>query len=83
MLNLSNIKRVGFIANFNPKRGYPEFAYKSNIPAVAPVVITPVKVSKPISEDKLAAKKALKEAKQSSKWLNGSNPVVLVSTRLN
>lgn len=31
MLDLSRIKVVGFIADFNPKMGYPEFATKVEV----------------------------------------------------
>ena len=48
MFSLKNIKRVGIIANFNPKGSYPQFG--SIIPTIkktdAPVVIASVKVLK-------------------------------------
>ncbi len=83
-MNLSNIKKVAFIENFNPKMGYPQFAYKSTV--VAKPGSTSVNTSKKVNvltDDQLAAKLAIKEAKKASKWLNGSRPTLLVSTKLN
>lgn len=46
--SLKNIKRVGIIANFNPKGSYPQFGTTNTTikRAVATVVESPVKVKK-------------------------------------
>jgi len=67
VLDLSKVKVVGFIPNFNPKCGYPEFAY-TGVSAVdsAPKynfnTVQKDKVSKPIAKHIKNAKKAWKKA---------------------
>lgn len=83
-MNLSNIKKVAFIEDFNPKKGYPEHAYKSTV--VAKPVSTSNNTSKKVNvptADQLASRLALKLAKKNSNWLNGDKPTLLVSTKLN
>lgn len=80
-MNLSGIKRVAFIENFDAKKSYPQF---NSIKAVEPKVeFTPS-----IKEDKVLPKwkknqiKAIKKAKRAFKARVGINykPTLLVST---
>lgn len=74
-MNLSRIKKVAFIPNFNKREGYP------NVVSVAVVaekkVITPkIKRFKLGNPDLIAAKKEFNKTKPI-----GYKPVVLVSTK--
>lgn len=66
MLDLSKLKRVGFIENFDPKakKGYPEFAYKADTKIkrkrISPVVKS--KVIGQLTDNQLAVKLAKKES---------------------
>lgn len=70
-MNLKNVKKVGFIENFNPRKSYPEFA-----------IAEKVKPSPKIKKFKLqdpelvAAKKEFNRTKPV-----GYKPMVLVSTK--
>lgn len=81
-MNLSRIKRVAFIENFNPKKGYPEFGTHTVKPKV---VIAPVEVvATELPKWKQRKIKELKSAKKEFKASIGADykPKVLVSTAL-
>lgn len=68
-LDLSRIKVVGFIPNFNPKCGYPEFAY-NGVDTVEPV--SKYKFNSPLLKEKLNKPQAkhIKNAKRAFKKRN-------------
>lgn len=85
-MNLSKIKTVGFIENFDPKKGYPEFAYKA--PQVAPVMT--IKTKGVVEEKELPTwkKNQIKKLKRAKRgWKNGLDdgykPSLLTSNKLN
>lgn len=70
-LDLSRIKVVGFIPNFNPKCGYPEFAYNG---ADTSVSASPkYDFNNPLLKEKLNKPQAkhIKNAKRAWKKANG------------
>lgn len=86
-LNLSNIKRVGFIENFNPKKGYPEFARKVETPELVMSTSKPVtgtiKASVPKwKKNKLKAIKRVKKEFKSRVGI-GYKPSTIASNKLN
>lgn len=64
-LDLSNIKVVGFIPNFNPKQGYPEYGLGINKKAVKPSIVIPEKEPKVLTKEQRGHQIALKNAKKS------------------
>lgn len=71
-LNLSNIVVVGFIPNFDPKKGYPEFASKTEAvvepkPSKLKTVVITAKEPRVLTEYQAKRKRALKQAKKASK----------------
>lgn len=84
-MNLSNITRVALIPNFNPKRGYPQFAYKGKPEVVKAPVIIAEKSVKVLSDQQVFDIKALKEAKKAFKQSANSKrkPIIAVSNKLN
>lgn len=86
MMNLSKIKRVGFIEDFNPNKGYPEFAYKA--PEVEPVFS--IKETEKAEEKSIPAwkKKLIKRIKfEKRSWKKGLKsdykPRLIASNKLN
>lgn len=86
-MNLSNIKRVGFIENFNPKMGYPEFARQAEAPKEAkskqPTTVKEA-VVKEIPKWKKKRIKAIKKAKKEFKSRTDSNykPTIAATNKL-
>jgi len=81
-MNLSRIKRVAFIEDFNPKMGYPQYGNHTIKPKV---VIVPVEVA--VVELPKWKKRKIKELKEAKKEFKASitadyKPRVLVSTAL-
>lgn len=86
-LNLSNIKRVGFIENFNPKKGYPEFSRKEEKEEAKVVKLTPkneILKEKFIEGWKKRLIKRIKWEKKKFKRSVGPNykPQILTSNKL-
>lgn len=86
-MNLSNIKRIAFIPDFNRRQGYPEFGnhqVNTTVEAVkAPIEVLPkaIKVIPKWKRNKLRAlKRAKLEFKKSIKA--DYKPTLLVSTKL-
>lgn len=86
-MNLSNIKRIALIPNFNPKKGYPEFGthtvkvVKPKIVQALEAVIADTNVLPKWKKNKI---KRLKKAKKAfnQKVGVGYKPTLLVSTKL-
>ena len=70
-LDLSKIKVVGFIPDFNPKCGYPEFAYAS--PDASPTTSHKYDFNSPLLKQKKHKPQAkhIKNAKRAWKKANG------------
>lgn len=82
-MNLSNIKKVAFIENFNPKKGYPEFG-NHTVAVKAPVIIIETKEPAVLPKWKKIRIKRLKKAKKDfNKTVGiGYKPTLLVSSKL-
>lgn len=84
-LNLSNIKTVGFIPDFNPKKGYPEFGFNKEVEPVKEINTTPIEVEKKdIPSWKKKFIKRMKWEKKKFKKSVDSNykPVLLTTNKL-
>lgn len=81
--NLSNVKVIGFIPNFDPKKGYPEFG-NHVLPSKRVINTVSTVEPTPIPKWKKNKRKRLKRAKlEFSKTPNAHRkPVLLVSTKL-
>lgn len=86
-MNLSRVKIVATIANFNPKKGYPEFGTHT-VKSVKPVLLSPVEATEPvvkvIPKWKRRKTAAIKDAKKAfNKRVGvGYKPTLLVSSKL-
>jgi len=76
-MNLSRVKTLGFIPEFNSRKSYPEFGLQLSKKVVSIPIVKEIKL-KTVSSNKLAIKKA----KLTSKWQHGNTPRVLVSNKL-
>lgn len=83
--NLSNIKKVGFIPDFNPKKGYPELGFKKEVEVKQKINIKPVEVEeKAVPSWKKKLNKRIKWEKRKFKKHVGTDykPVLLTTNKL-
>lgn len=84
-LNLSNIKTVGFIPDFNPKKGYPEFGSVKEVEPVKEINTTPIEIEeKVVPSWKKKFIKRMKWEKRKFKKSVGVDykPTILTSNKL-
>lgn len=72
-LDLSKIKVVGFIPNFNPKCGYPEYGYNNTNADASPTTSPKYDFNVPLLKEKKHKPQAkhIKNAKRAWKKANG------------